>query len=52
MRALFVAALILISNSALAAPTVAAERQDARLLMSTQVMSELFRMPEDNIPNW
>jgi lipid-binding SYLF domain-containing protein len=31
---------------------VAAERQDARLLTSTQVLEELLRMPEQNIPTW
>lgn len=31
---------------------VAAERQEARLLTSTQVLDELLRMPEQNIPNW
>ncbi|AMN45872.1 hypothetical protein ACG33_01855 [Steroidobacter denitrificans] len=28
------------------------ERQDARLLNSTQVLTELMQMPEDNIPAW
>ena len=32
--------------------TVASERQDSRLLTSTQVVGELFRMPEQNIPTW
>ena len=31
---------------------VAAERQEARLLTSTQVLNELLRMPEQNIPSW
>jgi lipid-binding SYLF domain-containing protein len=31
---------------------VAAERQDARLLTSTQVLNELLQMPEQNIPSW
>lgn len=30
----------------------AGERQDARLLTSTQVVSELMAMPEQNIPTW
>jgi len=30
----------------------AGERQDARLLTSTQVLSELMSMPEQNIPTW
>lgn len=32
--------------------SIAGERQDARLLTSTQVLDELMRMPEQNIPNW
>ena len=31
---------------------VAAERQEARLLTSTQVLEELQQMPEQNIPGW
>jgi len=31
---------------------VAAERQEARLLTSTQVLEELRQMPEQNIPGW
>jgi lipid-binding SYLF domain-containing protein len=31
---------------------VAAERQDARLLTATQVLTELGQMPEQNIPSW
>lgn len=34
------------------ASAVASERQDARLLNSTQVLTELMQMPEDNIPLW
>jgi lipid-binding SYLF domain-containing protein len=30
----------------------AAERQDARLMTATQVLDELARMPEQNIPTW
>lgn len=37
---------------ALATTATAGERQDARLLTSTQVLSELMRMPEQNIPTW
>jgi lipid-binding SYLF domain-containing protein len=33
-------------------PSVASERQDNRLQLSTQVVNELFRMPEQNIPTW
>jgi lipid-binding SYLF domain-containing protein len=31
---------------------VAAERQDARLVTATQVLTELLQMPEENIPTW
>jgi lipid-binding SYLF domain-containing protein len=31
---------------------VASERQDARLLTSTRVLTELMQMPEQNIPGW
>jgi lipid-binding SYLF domain-containing protein len=31
---------------------VAAERQDARLMTATQVLTELLQMPEQNIPTW
>lgn len=31
---------------------VAAERQEARLLTSTQVLDELLQMPEQSIPGW
>lgn len=45
-----IAALLLSCTIATAAG--AGERQDARLLTSTQVVSELMRMPEQNIPTW
>jgi lipid-binding SYLF domain-containing protein len=32
--------------------SIAAERQDARLLTSTKVLQELMQMPEQNIPVW
>lgn len=32
--------------------SVAAERQDARLLTATQVLDELARIPDQNIPGW
>jgi lipid-binding SYLF domain-containing protein len=32
--------------------SVAGERQEARLLTSSQVLDELMRMPEQNIPTW
>jgi lipid-binding SYLF domain-containing protein len=36
----------------IATAAVAAERQDARLMTATQVLDELARMPEQNIPAW
>jgi lipid-binding SYLF domain-containing protein len=36
----------------LGAASLAGERQDARLLTSTQVLDELMQMPEQNIPSW
>lgn len=43
---------VLLLSCAFAGTAVAGERQDARLLTSTQVLSELMRMPEQNIPTW
>lgn len=36
----------------LSLPTLASERQEARLLTATKVLEELLRMPEQNIPVW
>jgi lipid-binding SYLF domain-containing protein len=36
----------------LSAVAPAAERQDGRLMTSTEVLNELFGMPEQNIPTW
>lgn len=36
----------------IAALSIAAERQDARLMTATQVVDELARIPEQNIPSW
>src|SRR5215213_6072761 len=47
-RAMFGAVL----NLSIATASVAAERQDARLMTATQVFDELARMPEQNIPSW
>lgn len=44
--------LILATALAFGATSVAGERQDARLLTSTQVLDELMGMPEQNIPTW
>jgi lipid-binding SYLF domain-containing protein len=43
-------AILLLCSLSLTA--VAGERQDARLLTSTQVLTELLQMPEQNIPTW
>lgn len=45
-------AVLLLSCAFASTAAVAGDRQDARLLTSTQVLSELMRMPEDNIPTW
>jgi lipid-binding SYLF domain-containing protein len=45
-----IAALLL--TCSITTGAIAGERQDARLLTSTQVLSELMRMPEQNIPTW
>ncbi|WP_129642420.1 lipid-binding SYLF domain-containing protein [Peristeroidobacter agariperforans] len=43
---------VLLLSCAMTAGAVAGERQEARLLTSTQVLSELMSMPEQNIPTW
>lgn len=43
---------VLLLSCAITAGAVAGERQEARLLTSTQVLSELMQMPEQNIPTW
>jgi lipid-binding SYLF domain-containing protein len=43
---------VLLLSCAITGMAVAGERQDARLLTSTQVLNELMRMPEQNIPTW
>jgi len=43
---------VLLLSCTIATASMAGERQDARLLTSTQVLSELLRMPEQNIPTW
>jgi lipid-binding SYLF domain-containing protein len=43
---------IFLLTCALCVTAVAAERQEARLLTATQVLDELQRMPEQNVPNW
>jgi lipid-binding SYLF domain-containing protein len=42
----------LVLAGAITHSSVAAERQDARLLTSTKVLEELMQMPEQNIPVW
>lgn len=48
----FARGMILAAALFASAVSVADERQDARLLTSTQVMEELLKMPEQNIPTW
>lgn len=48
----FTRSLLLSLALLVSAVSVAAERQDARILTSTQVLDELMRMPEQNIPAW
>jgi lipid-binding SYLF domain-containing protein len=43
---------VLLLSCAITTGAVAGERQEARLLTSTQVLSELMNMPEQNIPTW
>ena len=43
---------VLLLSCAFATASIAGERQNARLLTSTQVLSELMQMPEQNIPTW
>jgi lipid-binding SYLF domain-containing protein len=42
----------LVLSCAIVTSASAGERQDARLLTSTQVLGELMAMPEQNIPTW
>lgn len=51
-RLSFVRVAIAVLSLALAATSVAAERQDARLMTATQVLEELSRAPDQNIPAW
>lgn len=44
--------VVLVAAFLVSAVSVAGERQDARLLTSTQVLDELMAMPEQNIPTW
>lgn len=48
----FIKSLLLCFTLLVSAASIAAERQDARILTSTQVLDELMRMPEQNIPVW
>ncbi|MDY6944538.1 MAG: lipid-binding SYLF domain-containing protein [Pseudomonadota bacterium] len=45
-------AVLLLCCAITGTTALAGERQDGRLLTSTQVLSELMRMPEQNIPTW
>jgi lipid-binding SYLF domain-containing protein len=42
----------LVLSCSIVTSATAGERQDARLLTSTKVLSELMSMPEQNIPTW
>lgn len=44
--------MILVMAVLASAASVAGERQDARLLTSSEVLNELMAMPEQNIPTW
>ena len=52
VQKLYASVLTLIVSLAMNVSAVAAERQDARLLNSTEVLNELLQMPEQNIPTW
>jgi lipid-binding SYLF domain-containing protein len=54
MRArLFVARFVVVlMTMSIGVAAVAGERQDGRLMTSTQVLNELMAMPEQNIPVW
>jgi lipid-binding SYLF domain-containing protein len=43
---------VVVLSCTFGAAAVAGERQDARLMTSTQVLTELMQMPEQNIPTW
>jgi len=45
-------AAVFLLSCLLAAAAVASERQEARLMTATQVLEELMKMPEHNIPAW
>ena len=51
-QSLFSRFAVLVAALFMSAMSVAGERQDARLLTSTQVLDELMAMPEQNIPTW
>jgi len=51
-RAFLIRFTVAVMALGIAASSVAAERQDARLLTSTQVLDDLMHMPEQNIPVW
>ena len=45
-------AVFLFAFSLSAGASAASDRQDGRLMTATQVLNELFGMPEQNIPTW
>ncbi|MFL6617444.1 MAG: lipid-binding SYLF domain-containing protein [Povalibacter sp.] len=44
--------IVVLLSMSFGVAAVAGERQDARLMTSTQVLNELMAMPEQNIPVW
>jgi lipid-binding SYLF domain-containing protein len=52
MHKLSARAAVLFFTFCFSVASVAGERQDARLLTSTRVLTELMQMPEQNIPTW
>jgi lipid-binding SYLF domain-containing protein len=44
--------VVFLFTVSLSAAAMSAERQEGRLMTATQVLNELFGMPEQNIPTW
>jgi lipid-binding SYLF domain-containing protein len=51
-RAFLIRLTAVVMTVGVASGAVAAERQDGRLMTSTQVLTDLMNMPEQNIPVW
>ncbi len=52
VKLLVAQSIVMLMTLSFGLTAVAGERQDARLLTSTQVLNELMAMPEQNIPAW